>query len=77
MDVNAVLFDILIVLVAAKVAAELADRIGIPAVVGEMSPGMLVGPSVFGLVETNEVLHTLGARRRRRDLVVISCTVCE
>ncbi|MGQ0823636.1 MAG: cation:proton antiporter domain-containing protein [Actinomycetota bacterium] len=59
MDVNAILFDILVVLVAAKVAAEIADRIGVPAVVGEIAAGVLVGPSAFGLVETNEVLHTL------------------
>ena len=44
-----VLLDILIVLVAAKVAAELAERIGIPAVVGEILAGILIGPSVLDL----------------------------
>ena len=34
MDVTDVLLDILIVLVAAKVAAEIAERINVPAVVG-------------------------------------------
>ena len=34
MDVNAILLDILVVLVAAKIAAEIAERINIPAVVG-------------------------------------------
>ena len=42
--------DILIVLVAAKIAAELAERAKIPAVVGEIIAGILIGPSVLGLV---------------------------
>jgi Kef-type K+ transport system membrane component KefB len=61
MDIATVLTDILVVLVAAKVAAELAERVGIPAVVGEIVAGVLVGPSVLDLVGTHdEVLHTLG-----------------
>jgi Kef-type K+ transport system membrane component KefB len=53
------LFDILVILVAAKLAAEVADRIGVPAVVGEIVAGALIGPSVLGVVEPNEVLATL------------------
>jgi Kef-type K+ transport system membrane component KefB len=61
MDIATVLTDILVVLVAAKVAAEIAERIGIPAVVGEIVAGVLVGPSVLDLVGGHdEVLHTLG-----------------
>ena len=59
MDVNSVLVDILVVLVAAKIAAEIADRINIPAVVAEIFVGVLIGPSVFGFVEPNEVIRTL------------------
>jgi Kef-type K+ transport system membrane component KefB len=58
-DVNAVLLDILVVLVAAKIAAEIADRINVPAVVAEIFAGVLIGPSVFGFVEPNEVISTL------------------
>jgi Na+:H+ antiporter len=54
-----ILRDILIVLVAAKVAAELAERIKVPAVVGEIVAGMLIGPSVLGLVGPTEVLEVL------------------
>lgn len=54
------LLNILIVLVAAKVAAEGAERIGLPAVVGEILAGLVIGPSVLGLVGHDEVLHTLG-----------------
>ncbi len=59
-DVISVLLDILVVLVAAKVAAELAERIRIPAVVGEIVAGIVVGPSVLGLVGNGDVLRTLG-----------------
>jgi Na+:H+ antiporter len=61
MDIATVLTDILVVLVAAKVAAEAAERLGVPAVVGEIVAGILVGPSVLGLVGGgDDVLRTLG-----------------
>ena len=56
---SGVLLDILIVLVAAKAAAELAERFKLPAVVGEIVAGIVIGPSVLKLVEGGEVLHTL------------------
>ena len=59
MDVTRILLDILIVLLAAKLAAEVADRIGIPAVVGEIVAGIIVGPSVLGLVHESDALLTL------------------
>lgn len=59
MSVVEVLRDILIVLVAAKVAAEIAERIKVPAVVGEIVAGVVIGPSVLGLVSTTEVLQVL------------------
>ncbi len=61
MDFAQFLTDILIVLIAAKAAAEISERIGIPAVVGEIVAGVIVGPSVLGLVNHgDEVLVTLG-----------------
>src|SRR5256714_592401 len=60
MDVTGVLLDILVVLVAAKLAAEIAERINIPAVVGEIIAGVIVGPSVLALVNSNETLSVLG-----------------
>ena len=65
MDIAEILRDILIVLVAAKVAAELAERIGVPAVVGEIVAGILIGPSVLGLVGGRR--GAADARRDRRD----------
>jgi Kef-type K+ transport system membrane component KefB len=55
-----VLVDILIVLLAAKLAAEGAERLGIPAVIGEIGAGIVIGPSVLGWVEQVEVLRVLG-----------------
>ena len=61
MDIATVLTDILVVLAAAKVAAELAERLNVPAVVGEIVAGIIIGPSLLGLVgEHDEVLRTLG-----------------
>src|SRR3954471_6284681 len=59
-DVISVLLDILVVLVAAKVAAELAERVRVPPVVAEIVAGIVVGPSVLGLVGNGDVLRTLG-----------------
>ena len=60
MSVTRVLLDILIVLVAAKLAAEGAERVGVPAVVGEIIAGVLVGPSALGWIRGDEVLRVLG-----------------
>jgi Kef-type K+ transport system membrane component KefB len=59
-DIGTVLTHILVVLVAAKVAAEISERIGIPAVVGEIVAGILIGPSVLDIVGSDEVLRVLG-----------------
>ncbi len=50
-DLARLLLDLLIVLVAAKVAAEVAEHLKVPAVLGEIAAGVLIGPSVLGLVE--------------------------
>jgi Kef-type K+ transport system membrane component KefB/predicted amino acid-binding ACT domain protein len=57
--VTDLLLDLLIVLFAAKVGAELADRIGVPGVVGEIVAGIVVGPSALNLVGESDVLHFL------------------
>lgn len=60
MSTARILLDILIVLVAAKIFAEGSERIGVPAVVGEILAGILIGSSVLHLVGENEVLKVLG-----------------
>jgi Kef-type K+ transport system membrane component KefB len=58
-SVTRVLLDILVVLFAAKLAAEAAERVNVPAVVGEILAGIAIGPSALGLVGADEVLRTL------------------
>ncbi|HEY2716747.1 MAG TPA: cation:proton antiporter [Solirubrobacterales bacterium] len=56
-DTAGVLTDLFLVLLAAKLGDEVFKRIGQPAIVGEILGGILVGPSVLGLVEVSEVLR--------------------
>lgn len=51
LDLARLLLDLLIVLAAAKLAAELAERMKIPAVLGEIAAGIAIGPSALGLVQ--------------------------
>ena len=60
MNVTDILVDILLVLLAAKLAAEVAERVGVPAVIGEILAGVVIGPSVFGLVGSSQALTVLG-----------------
>ena len=50
-DLARLLLDLLIVVAAAKLAAEVGERLGIPAVLGEIVAGIVIGPSALGLVE--------------------------
>jgi Kef-type K+ transport system membrane component KefB len=46
-------------LIIAKAAAELSERIGIPAVIGEIVAGIMIGPSLLGLVEPGDAIRVL------------------
>jgi Kef-type K+ transport system membrane component KefB len=52
------LFELFIVFVMAQVGATIAQRLKMPAVVGEIAAGMVVGSSVFGWVTINESLQS-------------------
>ena len=54
-----VLLTLFIALVAAKLAAELFERIHQPAVVGEIIAGVLIGPSVLNVIQRGQVLDAL------------------
>src|SRR5262245_36275610 len=61
MSVTEVLLDILVVLLVAKAAAEIAERVRVPAVVAEILAGILIGPSAAHLVSGHDdVLLVLG-----------------
>ncbi len=60
MTLPALLADLFVIFAAAKLLGFLAERIGQPAVLGELVGGVLVGVSVLGLVDPKaEVLHLL------------------
>jgi Kef-type K+ transport system membrane component KefB len=50
------LLDLFLILLAAKVGDELFKRLGQPTLIGEILAGVVVGPSVLGLVEPGEVI---------------------
>ena len=52
-----VLVALFVVLLAAKLGDELFKRLGQPALVGEILAGVIIGPSVLGLVEPSEALE--------------------
>src|SRR5689334_4917777 len=54
-----VLFYLFVIFTAAKIAAEIFERLRQPAVVGEIFAGILIGPSVLGLVKQTEVTAAL------------------
>src|SRR6266571_9311125 len=51
--------SMLIIFVSAKLMAELFERINQPGIVGEILAGILIGPSVLGLIAPSEFLTAL------------------
>jgi len=50
-DLALILGNLLIIILVARLAAELAERIKIPAVLGEIIAGIIIGPSALGLID--------------------------
>src|SRR5947209_15427077 len=60
MTISGLLLALLAIFAAAKLFGELAERIGQPAVLGEMVGGTVIGVSGFRLIDPrNDVLHLL------------------
>lgn len=55
-DVSSSLLALFVLLLAAKLGEEVCRRLGQPVVVGEILAGLLVGPSVLGLIEIDQVI---------------------
>ncbi len=51
-EIAAFLVDLFVIFLAAKVAAELFERLHQPPVIGELLAGILIGPSALGLIGT-------------------------
>lgn len=57
LSIEQFLISVAIILAAAKLGGELANRVGQPAVLGELIAGVLLGSSVFGIVPATGQLH--------------------
>jgi Kef-type K+ transport system membrane component KefB len=55
-DGSHILFTLFAIFVAAQVGAEIAQRLKLPGVVGEILAGAAIGPSALGLVQPAEIL---------------------
>ncbi len=53
------LLQLLLILLAARIFAELATRLKSPSVIGELLAGVVLGPSLFGWMEPGETLRLL------------------
>jgi Kef-type K+ transport system membrane component KefB len=70
-ELTQLLTDVFIMFLAAKVAAEIFERVGQPPVIGELLVGALIGPFGLGLVGRPDTgllaaFHDDPARPRRR-----------
>lgn len=50
-------FQLLVILLATKLAGDLSARLGQPAVLGKLIAGIVVGPAVLGWIEDSNILH--------------------
>ena len=56
-ETAAILASLFIIFVAAQIGAEIAQRVRLPGVVGEIVAGCLIGPSVLGWIPPDEIAH--------------------
>ena len=54
--VSDILFTLFIVFVAAQVGGEIAQRLKLPGVVGEIAAGCAIGPSLLGWITPEQIL---------------------
>jgi Kef-type K+ transport system membrane component KefB len=59
MGVSEFFLKLLIILVSAKLLAELFSRLSIPSVLGEVMAGIIIGPSVLGFIAYDATFHLL------------------
>ena len=59
METHTFFLNLLIILLSARILAELAVRLNAPAVIGELAAGIILGPSLLGLLQPDEVIRLL------------------
>jgi len=85
-DTGKVLLELLLMFAGGKFVAEILERLRQPAVVGEIVAGVLLGPSLLGLVHPGELtqglaeigaiflLFTVGLETKPRDILQVGWT---
>jgi len=58
-EIHEFFFNLMVMLLTARVLAELAVRMRSPAVIGELLAGVLLGPSLLGWIEPVEAIRLL------------------
>ena len=59
MDTSTVILHIAIVLIAARLFGEIAAHLNMPAVIGELLAGVILGPTLFNVLEPNGMIRVL------------------
>ncbi len=59
MDTATFFLHLLIILITARAFAEVAVRLGAPAVIGELTAGIVLGPSLLGIIEPDATIRFL------------------
>lgn len=59
MEIGPIFLSLVLILLFARIFGEAAAWLKIPPVMGEMFAGIILGPSLFGWVEPNEIIQTL------------------
>ncbi len=59
MEASVYILQFLAILVSARLLGEIAAALGAPSVIGELLAGILIGPSLLGWVEVNDVILIL------------------
>jgi Kef-type K+ transport system membrane component KefB len=59
MEVHTLLLQLLVILIAARLMGEISIIFGAPSVIGELVAGIIIGPSLLGWVEINDVIVIL------------------
>jgi Kef-type K+ transport system membrane component KefB len=59
MEVHAFLIQLVLILFSARIVGEIAAYFKAPSVIGELVAGIIIGPSVLGLIEISPPIHLL------------------
>ena len=59
MEAHTFLIQLVIILFSARIVGEIAAYFQVPAVIGELLAGIIIGPSILGLIEISNPIHLL------------------